>query len=99
MEILIETNYIPLIYAYDPPNGITKRVIPTIEKRGGFSESIAAAVFIIGTGVSVQILGRWIYESLIKYKDKYYIKIEHEEVTIDEANIIQVIKNKIEIRK
>ncbi len=99
MEILIETNYIPLIRAYDPPNGITKRVIPVIEKRDGFSESVASAVFIIGTGVTAQILGRWIYETLIKHKDKCYIKIEHEEVTIDEANIIRVIKDKIEIKK
>ncbi len=99
MEIKIETNFIPLILAYDPPDGITKRVIPTLERRDGISESIASAVFIIGSGALAQILGAWIYDKLKQHKDRAYIKIEHEEVTIDEANIIRVIKSKIEIKK
>jgi len=99
MEIEIETNFIPLILAYDLPDDITKRITPTLEKRDGISEPIASAVFIIGAGASAQILGMWLYDKLKKHKDRAYIKIEHEEVTIDEANIIRVIKSKIEIKK
>jgi len=76
MQIEVETNFIPLILAYDPPDGITKRVVPIFEKRGGISEPIVSAVFIISTEATAQILGSWIYDKIKKRKDKAYLKIE-----------------------
>jgi hypothetical protein len=99
MDILIETNFVPLIFSTNLPEGITIGVTYNFSKRDSVSESIATAVFIIGSGATAQVLGSWIYEQLKKYKDKTYIKIEHEEVSIDKSEIIRVVRSKIEIKK
>ena len=99
MEIEIETNFIPMILAdEDLPNGVTKRVIPRIEKRD-FSEPVASAIFILASGVTAKVLGSWIYDKLVKHKERTYLKIDRKEVTIDKANIIRIIEEKIEIKK
>jgi hypothetical protein len=101
IEIEIETNYIPLIkMPYDDfPEGVTKRDISPIEVRGLSPESVATAIFAFTTGVTGKVLASWIYDKLKKHKDKAYLKIDRKEVTIDEANIIRIIEEKIEIKK
>lgn len=101
MEIEIETNFIPLILAYeDMPPGVTKKIILCSEMRNGISEGIAIAIFSFGTGVTASLFASWIYDKLKKHKDhKIYLKINRKEITIDKTDIIRVIEEITEIKK
>ncbi len=101
MNIEIETNFTPLFTAYnDLPNGITKRIISSLEKRDIFSESVTTAIFTISSGVVAgtiaNVFGSWIYEK-IKNKSQAKIKINRREVTITKSDIIKVLSEEIEI--
>ena len=68
MNIEIETNYIPLILAFDDlPEGVSKKILPSTERRGIGYESIAIGIFSFVSGVSASIFANWLYD---KIKDK-----------------------------
>lgn len=103
MNIEIETNFIPLLLVYnDLPDGITKRIIPSVERRDIFSEPTAVAIFTIAAGAVggtvANVFGSWIYDK-IKNKHQAKIKINRREVTIEKSEIIKVLSEEIEIEK
>jgi hypothetical protein len=104
MEIKIETNYIPLLRAYDDyPEGFDLKLLPSIEHRdAGFSD-IVAGLFSFSVGVSGSILASWIYDKLKRVKtnrDKLILKINEKEVqNITKDEITKIVEREIEIYK
>jgi hypothetical protein len=103
MEILVETNFIPLVYASDPPEGVTKRIVPTREKRDIFSEPLAQMIISfgrdVGIGVMAGMIAEWLIHKIEKHPAKTYIKIEHTEVALNKGEIERVIRTVIETKK
>lgn len=89
----------PLVHAYDPPPGITKRILPGYERRDISFEPVARMILTFGQDVSVAVIAGWILNKLLKHRDKTYIKIDHKEVSLDQGEIERVIHTVIEIKK
>ena len=99
MQIQLETNYIPLIRAFDDlPDGVSKKIISTIEQRDSYMDPLAAAIFTFANGVAASLFASWIYNKL-KGHPGTKIKINRKEVSINEANIVKIIMEEIEIEK
>jgi len=102
VKIRIKTTFIPLISTWDDlPDGVTLIPQRAIEKRSdgyGFAEGVLTFV----SGVSVSIIGAWIYDKIKEVKDKpqVWIKINEKIVRqIDEDSITEAIQREIEISK
>ncbi len=102
MNIEVETNFIPLLSAFEPPEGIEIIKQPSREERDLSDISVVTGAFVIGTGIvsgSIgNILGSWIYDKLEKHKDRANLKIGNKETPIEETEIIttitQIVKKK-----
>lgn len=103
MEILIETNFMPLVYASDLPEGVTKRILPIREKRDIFSEPVFQMILGFSRDVSISvmagIIAGWLLHKIVKHPDKTYIKIERTEVALNKGEIERVIRTVMETKK
>ena len=95
----LETNYIPLIRGFDDlPDGVSKKIISTIEQRNSYAEPLVVAIFSFANGVAASLFASWIYNKVKGHPDTK-IKINRKAVSINEANIVKIIMEEIEIEK
>lgn len=104
MEIKIETNYIPLLRAYDDyPEGFNLKLLPSIERRDAWVTDIVTGLFTFSVSISGSILASWIYDKLKRVKtnrDKLYLKINEKEVqNFTKDEIKKIVEREIEIHK
>jgi len=100
---LIETNYIPLILAYDDlPEGVELIRKPVIERRDINYIPVAVGILSFASGVSASLVASWIYEKIKKIKDKPDFLIKINETKIRQVNLnslTETIEKEIQISK
>lgn len=103
MEIQIETNYTPLIVAYDDlPDGVKLLRKTVMERRDIATASLAIGILSFTSGVSASLVASWIYDNIknIKEKPEFVIKINHKEVHhFDISSLTETIEREIKISK
>ncbi len=103
MNIEIETNFIPLVLAYDDfPEGVRLVRQPFIERRGLDYESIAKGILTFSSGIAASVIASWIYEKIKRVKDdkRFFLKINNKIVRkITKEGISETIEREINITK
>jgi len=103
MKIKIETNFIPLILAYDDlPEGVTLDRLPFIEKRSADFSDLATGILSFSLNISSGIVAAWIYDKIknLPNKDKLILKINEKQIRrISQDEITEEIEREIKIKK
>jgi hypothetical protein len=102
-NIEIETNFIPLILAYDDfPEGVKLIRQPFMERRDLGYDSIAKGILTFSSGIAISVIASWIYEKIkrVKGNKKFFLKINEKTVLkITKEGITEAIEREIKITK